>query len=499
VYMRVVRCSYILAVVLLLVPLAAISSQSLWIDEANSAEKAMTPTWSHYVRLLVDRQGSDLQMPLYMSGLWIWVKAAGADEFALRAFNWIWWILATAAWMALPTVMSKLRPWIFLASAVSPFLWLYLDEARPYIMQYSGAVLLWVGILRMREENIDNLTIAFLYIGCVLICGSSLLGIPFAGCLLLLAFYSTDHHKILRSLSHPVCLVCTGIFATTMGILFLYYYWTFTIGAKASGVGQTDLKNIFFALYELLGFTGLGPGRLMIRENGLHAFAPYVLNLVGFGILQCLVFVLASRMVLSVSSWRYKEFFGLAAAVLIPIAFVFLLGAVSGFRVLGRHLMPVMPVIILITAWAWQLLWQGSHRWLRVTACLAVMVMLMSALSVRLLPDHSKDDYRSAVAQAVNVANSGGTVWWLADQAAWQYYADKLDYKPYKVLKMMNMDYSSLESLPLPALVVLSKPDIYDANGAARNYAKTHRYSLIYKYQAFELLSRESSAGSVGK
>ena len=50
----------------------AVSSQSLWIDEANSAVKAIVPTWSEFVAKMSVERGSDLQMPGYMILLWIW-------------------------------------------------------------------------------------------------------------------------------------------------------------------------------------------------------------------------------------------------------------------------------------------------------------------------------------------------------------------------------------------------------------------------------------------
>ena len=78
----------------LLVGLIAINRDSFWIDEAFSAHYAVQPTvasWWHY---LSGDVGSDTQMPLYMFYLWVWEKFSGSSEWALRAANIPWFLLA---------------------------------------------------------------------------------------------------------------------------------------------------------------------------------------------------------------------------------------------------------------------------------------------------------------------------------------------------------------------------------------------------------------------
>jgi hypothetical protein len=67
--------------------LAAISSQSFWIDEAHSAVKDISREWHDFIWRMQNPLGSDLQMPLYMAMLWGWEKVFGHSEFALRAMN----------------------------------------------------------------------------------------------------------------------------------------------------------------------------------------------------------------------------------------------------------------------------------------------------------------------------------------------------------------------------------------------------------------------------
>ena len=77
----------------------AISTQSLWIDEAYSALKAQTPDIQGFWKLNLIQSGSDQQMLLYMVGLWLWAKMAGTGEWCLRAFNLPWLALSLFTWM----------------------------------------------------------------------------------------------------------------------------------------------------------------------------------------------------------------------------------------------------------------------------------------------------------------------------------------------------------------------------------------------------------------
>src|SRR5581483_417383 len=76
----------------LTVCLAAISHQSLWIDEALTGGKASQRTLADWWRMMVEVKGSDLQMPLYMVYLWGFAKVFGASEWALRAANIPWFV-----------------------------------------------------------------------------------------------------------------------------------------------------------------------------------------------------------------------------------------------------------------------------------------------------------------------------------------------------------------------------------------------------------------------
>src|SRR4051794_15942253 len=81
----------------LLAGLAAVTSESFWIDEANTALKSIQPSLRDWWHLMAIEPGSDLQMPLYMLQLWAWEKVFGRGEFALRSINILWFCLGQLA------------------------------------------------------------------------------------------------------------------------------------------------------------------------------------------------------------------------------------------------------------------------------------------------------------------------------------------------------------------------------------------------------------------
>lgn len=126
------------ALLALLLSLVAINSQSFWIDETDVATIASGATLSDWWQHLVSYGSGDTQMPGYMFYAWVWEKLFGHSEIGLRAANVPWLVLG---FLALPR-----RQGYYVASlALSPFLWYYLNEARPYLMEI-GASLIMLGI-----------------------------------------------------------------------------------------------------------------------------------------------------------------------------------------------------------------------------------------------------------------------------------------------------------------------------------------------------------------
>ena len=77
--------------------------------------------------------GSEIQMPLYMLAAWSWEKIVPATEYWLRALNLPFLIVMALAF-------RKFRFWPLIC-VTSPFVFYYMSEFRPYIMQMAFAAL----------------------------------------------------------------------------------------------------------------------------------------------------------------------------------------------------------------------------------------------------------------------------------------------------------------------------------------------------------------------
>jgi hypothetical protein len=259
-------------------------------------------------------------------------------------------------------------------------------------------------------------------------------------------------------------------------------------GARAS-TGKTDLSNCLFAVYELAGLTGLGPGRLEIRSSPVKAFLPFVIPLVIHACLAAYVLVSGVRFIVAKAPARI--WLGVTACVGATAAFLFAAGVVMHFRVLGRHFAPLAACFMLATSLGLHRLWDAGG-WRRLCAGLFLVISLASAVSSRIAPRHAKDDYREAVAVAQAALARGDRVWWCADGNAAAYYGLVLTDEPVpngakQAWLVYNFSASASKNQPEPDLVVFSKPDLYDSQGAVQDYLARERYRIWRPLQAFSL------------
>jgi hypothetical protein len=490
--------------------LLAVSSQSLWIDEANSAIKAVQPNWINFQARLIEDRGSDLQMPLYMVSLWGWEKIFGRSEFALRALNIPLFCFAILFMWSQWNLDQRGR-WFFLIFALlSPFLWAYLDEARPYILQFLGACLMIGPLLRLTVQSKSpelasersGLTphpsdLWFFGLGAVVLCGASLIGVIytffFGLAFSLLCLANGGLSGLLRSKHFWLVAVVTGV---PLAILGIYYAWTLQVGAKASAVGQTNLFSLGFVVYELLGFSGLGPGRADLRENPVAALREYAIPLGIAGLVWFFFLVMVLRALLHNRPYFDKRWLLLGGTILACGVTIVALGVVGEFRIVGRHLMPLYPFLLLLLAICASTIWQRRGPQGRVAVVLLGGLSLVSSLCLRFSPVHAKDDYRSAATTAKEVLDQGGIVWWAADESAAEFYGLPEAQKPNQsggdaskspLLLVSNTELTMLELLTKPDLVVLSKPDIYDAKGAIGNWLSGQQIEQEQLIPAFTL------------
>jgi hypothetical protein len=506
----------------MLLGVAAINWQSFWIDEGITAMLACQRTIGGWWQALLNDRGSSTQMPLYMFYMWLWEKLCGHSEWAFRAANLPWLALALLA-------LWRRRAFFVVAIVFSPFVWFYLNEARPYLMQVALALILIAALWRLSEiqptrvsnrprppsrprprssadriedekENeeedersplvtplvtsAERLWVACFALGLVLLAGSSLLGLLWDAAALACALAILGRNGLVRLAR--CCWRTVAVSALSLFALALFYLWSLRHGARATE-GATGFANVLFAGYELLGLAGLGPGRLEIREHGVKAFLPFALRLAVHAAVAG--FVLWSGVISIIRNSPRRLWFGVAAAASGATVLLFSLAHVTHFRALGRHFAPMAALLLLLYATGLVSLWPRGG-WRRGCVLLFLLLSLASGFSLRAVQRHAKDDYRGAVALARSASASRQRVWWCAGAEAARLYgldvSTNIPAAPNdQVWSAVNCSKELLANQPAPQLIVLSKPDVYDNAGAMVDYLGSHHYQLWRTLPAF--------------
>ncbi len=480
------------ALFLLAVFSVAISSDSLWIDEALTATKARSLTLSDWWRRMADEKMSDLQMPLYMILVWAQAKIFGSGEWVLRATNLPWLVAGGVAFLqSFPQKNQRIAAGLVLLTA--PFAWYYLNEARPYAMQLGGALLV-VAALQALSRSVSLLATGRAWFGIfcaglLVLGGSSLLGMIWVagavGALVVLLTFPTTWRLLRRNWA--MALATGG----SLTLLAVYYLWTLKMGARASAVAGTGWANVVFAGYELAGFTGLGPGRLQLREMGAPALHPYLGWLGVYAVVWSFVMFRAFASLNPMAN-RRRLLAGIAC-VASPLVLLVAAGVIAHFRLLGRHVTPLLAVGVWLLTLGFAALAKDRVWWKRAVAGLFVALGLISCLSLRFAPRHARDDYRGAAARARVALAQGQIVWWSAAGAGAEYYRLPTSLPPGKAgraLELINVAPAELAGLPMPDLVVESKPDVHDARGAVATFLATREYQPAEMLAGFTIWVR---------
>ena len=181
-------------------------------------------------------------------------------------------------------------------------------------------------------------------------------------------------------------------------------------------------------------------------------------------------------------------------AFMLVLGLILAVGALVQFRVLGRHCTPMFPLVLFVqgiglASWLKQKKWPGR--------CVIVLFLGMSLVSdagVRFSERHAKDDYRDAAELGREALARGETVWWSADlEGAWVYQLPVTN-QPQgakTAVLLVNPENGSLQTLPKPDWVLVSKPDLYDGHGAIQQYLMQNDYHIVQKFSAFNIWHRQ--------
>ena len=489
------RGEWVLLWILGLVLILAVSRQSLWIDEFYTASNSSHGSLREWGRGLATGLGSNLQTPGYMFYMWGWIKVAGDSEWALRAAGLIW-LVPGLVLMASGFPRRTQRMAVMLAAVTSAFVWYYAGEARPYAMQLGVSCLVFAALQRLSREELSERQqsrwLTGYLAGFFLLCASNSIGAICAIGALAAAFILIPRRRLLDLWKTGWRrLVLTGLLLLVLG---LFYVWTLSVGARASAAGATNWKTVAFVFYEQLGLTGLGPGRVELRQTGIQTLRPYIIQLTVYFVLIAIVVAGGVRQALR--QRPAKQVCALVPILALPALLLFGVGFAVHFRVLGRHLTPLMPIWFSLLGLGLATLW-GRAGWTGKAICAAYMVLsLCSCLSIRLAVRHERDDYRDAAQYAKLALRQNQVVWWNADlEGAWYYKVPLASNGEAKNVARLvnNPPDETLAGLPPPQVIVASKPDLYDDSGALARYIAGHGFHLVASFPAFHIWGAKES------
>lgn len=489
-----------------LVAIVVISDTSLWIDEFGTWKLAHVTNLQDWWQQFQNWPGSDTQFPLYHFYMYLWARFAGNSEYALRLANVPLFCIAQIG--LLWPFRREYRVFVALVaiSTAHAFIWYYLNEARAYLMIYLGACATLSAVLLIYRNagasinTVRSSTIWLLAGGVSVLAGSSLLGVPAVlGALIFVAYIAMSRKWHSENIGTSRVIPVVVLFAL-LGILGIYYLITLVHGARATNLFGTNLQTLAFSAYELAGLAGFGPGRLAMRGHGIDALKGHlVLVLVGgFVVFGTLAYGLRNLY----SSHPRKIIVIAAVCAVTPVFVLFVVGYLMHWRVLGRHLMPLLPVILVVLGHACASLWMSGPAWRRAWVIGVIGLIAFSAVEVKLRQSLDKDDYRAASAVARAAIAAGKATWWVADSIGAEYYHVPMDLHPdptnpqcpaqfaNKVTNAANLKPQCLAHLRTPDVVIISKPDIHDILGVVDRYLRANLQSPPAELPAFQIFRR---------
>jgi hypothetical protein len=261
-----------------------------------------------------------------------------------------------------------------------------------------------------------------------------------------------------------------------------YYLHMMAKGYRAAGIQDAGILNVLFGVYEMTGLLGLGPGKDELRRS-----VTAVLN--HLWLLIPAAACIGGAWMFGLAHWARKtprgHVLGVAITVLVPLLILTFAGIAMDFRVVGRHLSPAIPAILLPIAVCLNI--QTPHRKVAlVLGTAACLFMAISALNVRLLDRHSKDDYRKATAMVITALNEGKRVWWQADMNATRYYAFQSGGYP-MIHRIQEIESDPPTSPMFADIIFINRPDLYYRGVDHQSYLRHHFFRLQESFPGFEV------------
>jgi hypothetical protein len=270
-----------------------------------------------------------------------------------------------------------------------------------------------------------------------------------------------------------------------------YYYLTWGDAARGYHRSGIQILSLPYLFYDFLGFSGFGPGKLQMRADPMGSVLRSLPTLLPLAAVLVLLAVFALRQARH-TAFNRRAAIACLIALGLPVLTIFGALFIHDSRPLPRHFIPALPAVLLGAAAVMQLaLTQRAMLW-RAVAVLLPLLWLASALNIRWQPAHAKDDYRTAAAIAAAALRNNQEVWWAADAAAAYVYLTPvaMEETPGRAWAMQGPSWNDIRYKFPPRVIIISKPDIFDPQGAIARYAAENQFLPARQLQAFTIFTR---------
>ena len=472
----------------------SISAESFWTDEVTIAWAAMQAQFSGFWAV-IERTGSEAQMPFFTILMWIWARIFGTSEIALRAFNLPWAVLGIFAVERLLVRARIRRPALLLLTAA--FLGFYMNEARPYIMTFATAALALFTFDQLTRDDPAPRFAGFLFpIGTILCTGASMLNLCLLPALIFFGLCGREG-PLLRRIGALLTRHRGSYGIAAAGILGLLIYYVQTLLSGHGGMQRPyTLTNLGFTLYEWLSLGGLGPPRHLLREMAplaaLRAYYPTLLPaLLIWGLLFATALAAARRLLRDPWIRRALAAFLAGGITLIVLAIL------APASLWGRHFMFLAPLPPLILGR--MLLPEEKHPWPRLRWILFGSILLLFVVSSarqRVMGIYAKDPLREAVAELrkISATSSDLPIVWTGPFRVVRVYggedisAAEVENAadPGKSPRVVNARWNAAEVAAWTQahpeyILMLHRPDILDPQGAWKPMIQRPQTELVWQ------------------
>jgi len=486
------------------ISIVSVTNQSLWIDEAATAWLASHPTFHELIDTQIYTLGGEPHKLFHIWYVWGWAKLFGISELSLRFSNFPFIFIFLLTIQRGTKVLFNNR-WLWILAALNPFVWFYMNEARPYmgVMAFSSlaviSFLIYVVNPNYKRKLMPWLSLLGLFLATGMIMLSAFIIPSFI--IALICAYKSDWDKwkiFLKDWIWP-SLIFSPFFLALAG----WFIWVILYQGAPGQIETTSFLNSLFGLYEFLGFLGLGPPRSLLRS------APSMYTIFQSGYIVTFVIGITFCIIVSIIFMINIQKKGLASNIylmmimfLAGMTFFHFVAYFLHFRYWGRHMAQFFPIFIFIIT---GILANFSYRYREINlthfAVYTLMaVWLLSSVRLVFFNDYAKDDYRSAVSYVTSAVRHGGTIIWAADTVGASYYGLSCINDPlpktfwptqFKAVRAGNWDKAQISYVltnnPLPIAVAISKSDLFDSNHTIENELKNRNAQLIASPNTFRI------------